>query len=143
MKHKMNEALKRAIILSEKDVLPLIRLLQDDIRINFPELQRKRLSAVSLAAIEAYNEELKKSPLDLEKLKKAAAEVKKAEDDWYNHTFYPLPDPGFEKMIKAHKMLVEYAKGPKTPQTLAELVAAMDAFADQAKIIADAIQTIK
>jgi hypothetical protein len=46
-------------------------------------------------------------------------------------------------MIDAHKKLVEYAKSPKTPETLADLVAAMDAFADQAKIIADAIQTIR
>jgi hypothetical protein len=143
MKHKINEALEKAILLSENDVLSLIKLLQDDLRIIFPELQRGRLSAASFAAIEAYNEELKKFPSDLGKLKKAAAEVKKAEDDWYHHTFYGLPDPGFEKMIDAHKKLVEYAKSPKTPETLADLVAAMDAFADQAKIIADAIQTIR
>jgi hypothetical protein len=46
-------------------------------------------------------------------------------------------------MKQAHKTLVSYAKSDKTPQNLEELVAAMDAFTERAKIIADSIKTIQ
>ena len=93
-------------------------------------------------AITEYNQEVKKTNPDPNKLAKASEKIKQAEDAWENLAF--LPDPGFEEMNDAHKKLVKYAKkDPKSPEDLAELVAAMDAFADQAKIIADAIKTLQ
>lgn len=136
MKHKINEALEKAIILSENDVLSLIELLKDDVCIRFPTLQKVRLARLSKAITRTYNTNLSS---DLETRKKTVIEIKKLGDEWDASSI----DPGFDKMTEAHKKLVEYAKSPKTPQNLAELVAAMDAFADQAKIIADAIKTIQ
>jgi hypothetical protein len=136
MKHKIEKALDKTILLSENDVLSLIELLKDDIYIRFPTLQKVRLARLSKAITTAYNTAL---PSDLEKRKKAVVEIKKMGDDWDVSSI----DPGFDKMTEAHKKLVKYAKSQKTPQNLAELVAAMDAFADQAKIIADAIKTIQ
>jgi hypothetical protein len=138
MENKIKEALDKAIILSENDVLSLINLLEEEMLIHLPAKEHVRLSKVSKAAIEAYNKEVAS---DLEKRKKTGAEIKKAGDDW--EAFIFRPDPGFEAMKEAHETLVKYAKSPKTPQNIEELVAAMDDFAGQAKIIADSIKTIQ
>ncbi|CAK8722677.1 hypothetical protein KKHLCK_11945 [Candidatus Electrothrix laxa] len=136
MKHKIEKALEKAILLSENDVLLLIERLKDDMLIRFPTLKNVRMARLSKAITKAYNTAL---PSDLEKRKKAVVEIKKMGDEWDASSI----DPGFDKMTEAHKKLVKYAKSQKSPQDLAELVAAMDAFADQAKIIVDAIKTIQ
>jgi hypothetical protein len=51
--------------------------------------------------------------------------------------------PGLDAMAQAHQKLVDYAKSSKHPQDLAELVEATDAFVTRAKVIADAIKTIR
>jgi hypothetical protein len=138
MEKKIKKALDKAIILSEEVVTPLINLLQQEMLNHFPQLQRGSLSNTFAARIKSYNKEL---PSNLEKRKKAGAEIKKAGDAWEALLF--RPDPGFETMKQAHKTLVSYAKSDKTPQNLEELVAAMDAFTERAKIIADSIKTIQ
>lgn len=138
MEHKINEALDKAITLSEKNVLPLIDIIQKEMLVHYPKFQEGRLASVIMARIKSYNKEL---PSDLEKRKKAGAEIKNAGDAW-EALLFPL-DPGFATMKKAHKSLVKYAKSPKTPQNREELVVAMNAFASQAKIIADSIKTIQ
>lgn len=137
---KIKQALKKAIILSENDVPDLIKLLKNDMDM-FRERRRNIHLDTRLLAIKKYNKEIASDSPDSEKIKKAVEQIKKAEDAWDD--LFLIPDPGFEKMGIAHRKLVEYAKGPKTPQTLAELVEAMEAFTSQAKIIADAIKTIK
>ncbi len=135
MNHKINEALDKAIILSEDNVLPLIDLLQKEM-LKFPELHKGRIAEAITARIKAYNKEL---PSDLEKRKKAGEEIKNAGDE---ALLFPQ-DPGFKIMKHAYETLVIYAKSSKTPQDLEGLVAAMNAFADQAKTIADSIKTIQ
>jgi hypothetical protein len=137
---KIKQALKKAIILSENDVPDLIKLLKNDMDM-FQERRRNIKLDTRLLATKQYNREIASNSPNPEKLKKAVVQIKKAEDAWDD--LFLLPDPGFEKMGIAHRKLVEYAKTPKTPQTLAELVEAMDTFTAQAKIIADAIKTIQ
>lgn len=138
---KIEEALKKAILLSEKDVSSLIALLKDEMAA-FRARQKSTLSQARVLVTDEYNHELKATPPNPDKLKNAAAKIKQVEDVWENLAF--LPGPGFKEMNDAHQKLVSYAKkNRKSPEDLAELVAAMEAFAEQAKIIADAIKTLQ
>ena len=139
---KIDEALSKAIILSENDVLSLITLIRDDMD-KFRERQRNIVSQTRLFAIEEYNKEIEQQPEpNPKRLGKAIKRLKQTEDAWENNSL--LPDLGFNEMMKAHQKLINYAKkGQKTPEDLSELVAIMDAFAKQAKIIADTVKTIQ
>jgi hypothetical protein len=138
---KIEEALKKAILLSEKDVSSLITLLKDEMAA-FRARQASTLSQARVLATDEYNHELKATPPNPDKLKNAAAKIKQAEDAWEKLAY--LPGPGFDEMNDAHQKLISYAKkNRKSPEDLAELVAAMEAFAEQAKIIADAIKTLQ
>ena len=75
MENKIKEALEKAIILSEKDVLSLIDLLEEEMLIHLPAMQHRRMSKVSEAAITAYNKELAS---DIEKRKKAGPRTPEA-----------------------------------------------------------------
>ena len=129
---KIEEALKKAISLSENDVSELIRLIKNEMAV-FRASQDAILSQARKNSINEYNHEVMKTDkegkpaFDPNKLKMAAARIKQAEDAWEKLAY--LPDPGFEEMNDAHQKLVKYAKkAPKAPEDLAELVVAMDAF---------------
>ena len=139
---KIKQALDKAIALSEKNVLVLIKLLRDDMSALY-ERRRSILSNDRVSATTEYNDELNKASPSPEKLKKAASEIKRAEDEWNNLPLLLGAGPSLDAMAQAHQSLVEYAKSPKKPQDLAELVEATDAFVTRAKIIADAIKTIR
>ncbi|SFM38485.1 hypothetical protein [Nitrosomonas communis] len=139
---RINEALNKAIILSEKNILALIRLLRNDMKA-LHERQRSILSAARVSAADDYNDELEKPNPNPKKLQKAASEIKKVEDIWDNLPLLLGAGPGLDAMAQAHQKLVDYAKSPKNPQDLAELIEATDAFVTRAKVIADAIKTIK
>ena len=139
---KINQALDKAITLSEKDVLALIKLLREDM-IVLHERRRSILSNARVSATDKYNEELAKHSHNPEKLQKAASEIKKVEDAWDNLPLLLGAGPGLDAMSQAHQKLVDYAKSSKNPQDLAELVEATDAFITRTKVIADAIKTIR
>jgi hypothetical protein len=139
---KISQALDKAITSSEKDVLALIRILRNDMSA-LQERRRSFLSGARVSATTEYNEELKKPRPNPEKLKTLASEIKKAEDAWDNLPLLPGAGPGLDAMAQAHQKLVEYAKSSKTPQDLTELVEATDAFVTRAKVIANAIKTIR
>jgi hypothetical protein len=139
---KIDKALEKAIILSETDVLALITLIEDEMAKFRLRQESATRPLARLLAINEFNEEVKKTSPDQNKLKGAGVRIKQSEDAWEELEY--LPEPGFEKMKQAHQELVNYAKKKdKSPEDLAGLVAAMDAFADQAKIIADAIKTLQ
>ena len=139
---KISQALDEAITLSEKDVLALIRLLRNDMSV-LHERRRSILSAARVSATDEYNEELTKPNPNPERLQKAASEIKKVEDAWDNLPLLLGAGPGLDAMAQAHQELVDYAKSAKNPQDLAELIEATDAFVTRAKVIADAINTIR
>lgn len=142
LESRLNQALDKAITLSEKDVLALIRLLQSDMAA-LHERRRNKLSAARVSATDEYNEELTQHNPNSEKLQKAASEIKKTEDAWDNLPLLLGASPGLDAMAQAHQKLVDYAKSSKNPQDLAELIEATDAFVTRAKVIADAIKTIR
>lgn len=139
---RISQALDKAITLSEKDVLALIRLLREEMS-GLYERQRNALSAARVSATDEYNEELKKPGSSHEKLQKAASEIKRVEDAWDRLPLLLGAGPGLDAMAQAHQKLADYARSSKNPQDLAELIEATDAFVTQAKVIADAIKTIR
>ena len=138
----ISQALDKAVTLSEKDVLALIRLLRDDMSA-LHERRRSILSAARVFATDEYNEELAKTNPGPDKLQKAATKIKTVEDAWDKLPLLLGAGPSLDAMAQAHQKLVEYAKSPKNPQDLAELIEATDAFVTRTKVIADAIQTIQ
>lgn len=139
---RIQQALDKAISLSENDVITLMRLLKNDLGTLY-ERQRSHLSAARVSATTNYNDEVRKAHPDPEKLQKAALEIKKAEDAFVNLSLARGTLPGLDAMAEAHQRLVEYAKSSKKPQDLAELVEATDAFVTKAQVIGDAIKTIQ
>ena len=135
-------ALDKAIAASEKDLKALIRLLRSEMSMLY-ERRRARLSADRVSATDGYNEELAKENPSVSNLLKAAARIKEAEDAWDSLPLMLGAGAGLDAMAQGHQKLVEYAKSPKKPQDLADLVEAMDAFVTRAKVIADAITTIR
>lgn len=139
---KIRQALDKAIILSEEDVFALIRLLRNDMSA-LHERRRSILSGARVSATDAYNEELAKPAPSPERLHKAAAKIKKVEEAWDTLPLLLGAGPGLDAMAQSQQKLVEYARSSKTPQDLVELVEATDAFVVRAKVIAEAIKTIR
>ena len=139
---KIAEALNKAITASDKSVAEIIALIKDDLGYLY-ERRRSNLSAARKYAVDTYNLELSKQVANMDSLKKAASEIKKAEDAWDTLPLLLGAGPGLDAMSEAHQKLVQYAKSSKSPQDLAELVEATDAFVTRAKVIADAIKTIQ
>ncbi len=139
---KISEALDKAIAASDKSVTKILTLIKDDLGYLY-ERSRSNLSAARKYAVDAYNLELDKQVINVDTLKKSASEIKKTEDAWDTLPLLLGAGPGLDAMAEVHQKLVQYAKSSKSPQDLAELVEATDAFVTRAKIIADAIKTIK
>jgi hypothetical protein len=139
---KISEALDKAIAASDKSVAEILTLIKDDLGYLY-ERRRSNLSAACKYAVDAYNLELDKQVINVDTLKKSASEIKKTEDAWDTLPLLLGAGPGLDAMAEVHQKLVQYAKSSKSPQDLAELVEATDAFVTRAKIIADAIKTIK
>jgi hypothetical protein len=139
---KISEALDKAIILSEKDVLALIRLLRNDMSALY-ERRRSILSAARVSATDEYNEQLQVANPNPDRLQKSASEIKAVEDAWNNLPLLLGAGPGLDAMAQAHEKLVDYAKSSKNPQDLSELIEATDAFVTRATVIADAVKTIR
>ncbi len=139
---KISQALDKAIALSENQVAPLIRLIRNDMNVLY-ERRRSILSAARVAATDAYNEEVRKPAADPERLKKAASEIKKTEDAWDRLPLLLGAGAGLDAMAQTHQQLVAYARSPKNPQDLSELIEATDAFVTRTRIIADAVRMIR
>jgi hypothetical protein len=142
LENKIDQALAKAITLSENDVQDLLRLLRRDMTVLY-ERRRSMLSAARVSAIDAYNEEVRKASPDPDKLEKAATGIKKAEDAWDTLPLLLGAGPGLDAMAQAHQKLVDYAKSPKTPQDLSDLVEATDAFASRATVISESVDAIR
>ena len=76
---RINQALDKAIALSEQDVQAFIRLLRNDMTA-LHERQRSILSAARVTATDKYNEELAMRNPSPEKIEQSASNIKKVED---------------------------------------------------------------
>jgi len=142
LESKIAQALDKAIALSEKEVTALIRLIGNDMS-GLNARQRSIASERRLRAVDDYNNEVVKSPPNIDKLRAAAFEIKKIEDEWANSYLSLTSNPGLDAMAQTHAKLVTYAKSAKKPQDLAALIEATDAFFTRATVIATAIKTIR
>jgi hypothetical protein len=140
LEKRITEALDRSIIASEADVEALIGLIRRDMGLLY-ERRKSMLSAERVAAIDEYNEA--RAQVDREALKAAAAQVLRTEQAWDQLALLQGAGPSLDAMSQAHRMLVEYARGPKRPQDLADLVEAIESFVSRVSIIADAIKLIR
>jgi len=130
----IRRALDHAVIASEQHVLPLLELQRLEMGALY-ERWRGRLSAARVEATTAYNEELAKPTPSADKLRTAANKIKAVEDAWYALPVLLGAGSGLEAMAAAHQELVAYAKSSKTPQDLADLVDATDAFVTRATAV--------
>jgi hypothetical protein len=138
---KITEALDKAIISSKNDIPALISVLREEMSALHVR-RRAILSNARVAATDDYNDLVKAKASDAA-LQKAAAEIKKTEQEWDRLPLQLGAGPSFDAMTNAHLKLVEYAESPKKPQDLSELVDAIDVFVGSAKIIADSIKIIR
>lgn len=142
LERKITLALDKAISLTEENISSLIRLIKNDMAL-LHERRRSILSEARVSATDKYNKELDRQVLSSEKLYQAAAEIKVVEDAWDSLPLLLSAGPSLDAMSQAHGKLVDYAKSPKNPQDLAELIEAMDTFVTRAKVIADAVRSIR
>lgn len=138
---KISEALDKAIVASESNVTALLRLIRDDLG-DIYERRRSGVSAARKFAVDTYNMALKQNST-ADDLQQAAFKIKQIEDEWDSLPLLLGAGPGLDAMAQTHQKLVDYAKSSKRPQDLAELIEATDAFVTRAKVIADAINTIR
>jgi hypothetical protein len=139
---KIRQALDKAITNSEQSVKALLQVLRKDMDVLY-DRRLSQLHDARLHATDDYNAALAEPNPTPSKLQQAAAQIKQSEDAWENLPLLLGAKPGLDAMEQAHQKLVDYAKSDKTPQDLAGLVEAIDVFVTRAKVIADAIQTIR
>ncbi len=139
---KIEQALDKALTVSEQGVIALIQLLREEMN-SLNTRQRSKLSNARVSAINEYNKELKRPGHNLEDLQKAASRIKVVEDAWESLPWQLGAGAGLDAMAQAQQNLIDFAQSSKKPQDLADLVEAMEAFVSRAKVIADAIQTIR
>ncbi len=141
LESKISAALDKAIIASESNVTELLKLIRDDLG-GIYERRRSSVSAARKFAVDNYNMALKQN-LSTEHLQQAAFKIKQIEDEWDSLPLLLGAEPGLDAMAQTHQKLVAYAKSSKSPQDLADLIEATDAFVTRAKVIADAINIIR
>jgi hypothetical protein len=142
LEKRISEALDRAILASEGDVDALIGLIRRDMGLLY-ERRKSILSAERVAAIDDFNDEVGRVQVDREALRKAANRVLWVEEEWDQLALLQGAAPSLDAMSQAHRTLVAYAKGPKSPQDLADLIEAIESFVARVSIVADAIKRIR
>jgi hypothetical protein len=100
------------------------------------------MSKMRLYYLDRYNEARQKGAAT-EVLKQRADDLKTRLDEY--ETFIAAdPAEALDAMAKAHAALLKYAEQKrKSPQTLAELVEAMEAFSARAKRIGDSVHALR
>ena len=138
---RIEQGLDNNIKNAEKPVSDLITALREDLK----NLYERRRQAVSLAlsdATRAYNDEARLGAAANKQRLQALAQSTKLAADRVEQLPTASPDSALGAMDKAHQALVAFANKKKTPQTLAELADAVEAFAIQAQQVGQAVRTL-
>jgi hypothetical protein len=140
---KIEIALKKAIAHGAGPVNQLVDAIENDAQLAY-ERKRTSYSGARVALIDQYNREYEKGrDADPEKLKQYADAISAGEDRWESFLI-AQPSKGLEAMKKASDALVKFAGIPKPSITdLATFVDAMETFADTAKQVGQAVQSLK
>jgi hypothetical protein len=138
---RIEKGLESSINNAEKPVTDLITALREDLK----NLYERRKQAVSLAlsdATRAYNNEAKLGAAANKERLQVLADRTKLAADRVEQLPTSSPDAALSAMDRAHRALVAFANRKKTPQTLAELADAVQAFAIQAQQVGQAVRTL-
>jgi hypothetical protein len=139
----IESALKKAIATGAAPVNQLLDAIETDARLAY-ERKRTSYSATRVALVDEYNREYQKGrDADPEKLKQYADAISLGEDRWESF-LTAQPSQGLEAMKKANDALVKFAGTPRPSATdLAAFVDTIEAFADTAKQVGQAAQSLK
>jgi hypothetical protein len=139
---KIDQQLKTAIVDGDKHVQALLTVMEDDLSDAFQN-RRLALSQLRTFATDAYNEEITKGKsANPDVLIRLASRIKTVEDQWESFQS-TSPIPSLKAMGKAHKALVAYAVGPKTPATFAAVLDEVEAFLNEARRVGEAVQALR
>jgi hypothetical protein len=140
---RIEAALKKAIATGSGPVNELVNAIETDARLAY-ERKRTSYSGARVILVDQYNREHQKGrDADPVKLKQYADAISAGEDRWESF-LTAQPSQGLEAMKSANDALVKFAGNPKPSATdLAIFVDAMEAFADMAKQVGQAAQSLK
>ena len=141
LEHKARAALDEAIKNGAQPVGQLLSALRRDLHMAV-DRRMEAMSKMRLYYLDRYNEARQKGAAT-EVLKQRADDLKTRLDEY--ETFIAAdPAEALDAMAKAHAALLKYAEQKrKSPQTLAELVEAMEAFSARAKRIGDSVHALR
>lgn len=140
---KIEAALRRAIAAGDEPVNKLILAIENDARTAYAR-KRTSLSGLRSASVDAYNTEFLKGPAaNSDKLRAYSDLITKTEDRW--EAFQTArPVDGLEAMRLANSALVKFAdKSKPTVTDFASFVDSMEAFANTARRVGEAVQQIE
>ncbi len=135
--HQIQQAIDSAVTETDPKVSELIAAIRNDLHFDVA-IRARKLKDDEADAIANYLTMLQKkagTPKDAA----AAVDEIKAKLDVLAAFSTVTPDNALDAMASAEKALVNYAKSKKSAADLAGFAAAMDAFANQAKILAAVI----
>ena len=139
LEKQRDAAINKAIEERAPAVRMILTLLQNDLTEVIDPLKRTGLKQKLADRVTYYNENRKAS---FEQRKQTLAEIDNAASR-YEAAITANPANLIQTMSEAHESLVKYAGSPKTPQTFAELLAALETFKNHSQEVADAVKQIR
>lgn len=139
LEKKRDDAVKEAIEKGSPVVRDILILLQNDLSSVIDPLKRTGLKQKLADRVKYYNANLKDN---FTQRKQTLAEIDAAASR-YETASTANPANLIQTMLDAHESLVKYAESSKTPQNLAELIAALETFKSRAQEVADAVKQIR
>jgi hypothetical protein len=132
-------AIKKAIEEGAPAVRTVLALLQKDLTEVIDPLKRLGLKQKLAERVTHYNNNRQAS---FEQRRQMLAEIDAAASR-YEAALTANPANLIQTMSEAHEALVKYAGSPKTPQSFAELLAALETFKSHAQEVANAVKQIR
>lgn len=139
LEKQRDAAVKGAIEKGAPAVRTVLTLLQKDLTEVIEPLKRVGLKQKLTDRVTYYNDNRRAS---FEQRRQILAEINAAASR-YETALTANPANLIQTMSEAHESLVKYAGSPKTPQSFADLLAALETFKIHAQEVADAVKQIR
>ena len=139
LEQKRDAAIKEAIEEGAPAVRNILTLLQKDLTEIIDPLKRTGLKQKLADRVVYYNAN---RTAGFTQRKQMLEEIDAAASR-YETALTANPANLVQTMSEAHESLVKYAGSPKTPQTFAELISALETFKNHAQEVADAVKQIR
>jgi len=139
LEKQRDAAVKEAIEKGAPAVRTVLALLQKDLTEVIDPLKKLGLKQELAERVAHYNKNRKAS---FEQRRQILAEIDAAAAR-YEAALTANPANLVQTMSETHESLVKYAGSPKTPQTFAELLTALETFKSHAQEVANAVKQIR